>query len=86
MTSANYIASVSFFGVAVLAHFWPTFLYIDVSLGFQKSAVLLDDFISTENVGTQRKSRFRLDEPDTREKRPHYCKAYVSRNLASFVD
>ena len=30
-------------------HFWPTFLYNDVCLGFQKSAVLLDDFISTEN-------------------------------------
>ena len=60
-----------FFGVAVLALFWPTFLYNDVCLGFQQSAVLLDDFINTENDvwGNKRKSCFRLDEPDTREKK-----------------
>jgi len=38
-----------FFGVAVWAHFWPTFLYNYVCLGFQKSAVLLDNFISTKS-------------------------------------
>ena len=46
------------------------FMYNDVCLGFQQSAVLLDDFITTESDvwGNKRKSRFRLDEPDSREK------------------
>jgi len=57
-----------FSALAVSAGYWPTFLYNDVCLGFQQSSVLLDDFITTENdvLGSKRKSRFRLDEPDTR--------------------
>jgi len=59
-----------FSALAVSAGFWPTFLYNDVCLGFLQSAVLLDDFITTENDvwGNKRKSRFRLDEPELREK------------------
>jgi len=65
---------VIFFGVhcscLISLNFWPTFLYNNVCLGFQQSASILDDFISTKNDvwGNKRKSRFRLDEPDTREK------------------
>jgi len=77
-----------FFGVVVLYPFWPTFLYNDVCLGFQQSAVLLDDFISTESDvwGNTRKPVFDWMNLIRAEKRPQYCNACVLRNFASFVD
>ena len=65
----------SFFRRSCLAHVWPTFLYNDVCLGFQKSAVLLDDFISTGNdVWGTEKIPFSIGW------------TWYERNFASFVD